>query len=394
MDLSTLHLAHEVLHHRGIRAAARATGRAPSTVSGAIARMEAAIAVQLIRREGSHFVLTLEAERRAAHFASASRAIAALLEGAGPVARRVPPVRLKALARFAIVAHCGSIRAAARQLETGQPQLARQMDDLERALGLPLLERTRHGSTLNVAGRRVLPLAENVVGEWERISHEATARFRHDVATWRIGTVLPMGHESSVARMLARFSVLWTAGRKRHRLLISGHTADELMIGLKSRRFDLVILDHGHVPQEFQSIELSTTPLALVGHESIVPEGADLRALLRAQPLALPSARSGIRQESMAFLNGLMGEREAREIGCVEVDSIPVIINLVAEHGYLSILPLDSVERLPFPLRRVSLAPAHMQRLVVVWRRVGLPEALIDAVRCAARETAPPEKTD
>lgn len=69
---------------------------------------------------------------------------------------------------------------------------------------------------------------------------------------------------------------------------------------------------------------------------------------------------------------------------------MPVIINLVAAHGHLSVLPLDSVARLPFPLRRISLAPDHMQRLVVAWRRGDGPEPLIEALRSVALDPDAP----
>lgn len=384
MDILTLHLAEAVLRHRSIRAVARQAGRAPSTVSGAVSRVEAAIAVPLIRREGANLVLTIEAEQRAPHFARLAGAIRALLAPAAPA--RVPAIRIAALARLAAVAHAGSIRAAARRVGVGQPQLARQMADLERMLGLPLLARTPGGTTLSERGRAILPLAEAVVEDWEGIASAAANRFRRDMATWRIGTVLPLGHESSIARMLARLTVMWAHERRRHPLLMSSHTADELMIGLKSRRLDLIVVDHARIPREFLSLPLATTPLALVGRRDVLAPDADMPALLRRHALVLPSARSGIRQESMAYLTRILGERGARDLPLVELDSIPVIINLVAEHGYLSVLPLDSVTRLPFALNHVSLAPDHMQRLVLAWRRTGLPASLVEMVSQAMED--------
>ena len=51
MDVLTLCLAHEVLTLQSIRKVARQTGCAPSTVSGALSRLEAAVAVPLVRRD-------------------------------------------------------------------------------------------------------------------------------------------------------------------------------------------------------------------------------------------------------------------------------------------------------------------------------------------------------
>lgn len=388
MDLLTLHLTNLVLTCRSVREAARLSGRAPSTVSAALARTESAIAAPLVIRQRASLVLTLEAERRAAVFAEVAHGIARILDVAGLPPQPVPPIGIAALTRLSVVAHSGSIRAAARRVGIGQPQLTRQLADLERHLGVVLLSRGSAGSGLTAAGRRLLPHIEAVTAGWEQISRAAAERFRSDITTWRVGTVMPMGHESSISRMLARLAVLWSAQQGRHRLRISSHTADELMLGLKTRRFDLVVLDHARIPADFHSIPVSTNPLALVGHESLMPDDPDIPALLRRHPLALPSAKSGIRQESMAYLARVLGDEALRRLPIAEIDTIPVIINLVAHYGYLSVLPMDSAVRLPFALRCHSLAPDAVQRLVMVWLRAGLPETLTDLLRRAAEEAA------
>ena len=356
-------------------------GRSPSTVSAALGRLEAAIAAPLVRREGANFVLTLEAEKRVDAISAARAAVRDLMLAAGRADGFVPSISVEVLRRFSVVAHQGSIRSAAQSLGVGQPQLTRQMADLERKLGVSLLDRARSGVNLTAAGRLALPHAESIVSGWEEVSEAASQRFRRDIMTWRIGTVMPLGHESSIARMLANLVVAWGTEQKRHPLFISTGPADELVAGLKSRRFDLVVVDHAQVPQDFLFLEISRSPLALVGDASIIGPSPDIRQLLRKHRLALPSVRSGIRQEAMRYLEQMLGSERAVLDGVVEVDSIPVIINLVALHGYLSILPQMSLVRLPFSLRHISLAPERLQRLVMVWRRSGLPQPLLDAVR-------------
>lgn len=392
MDLLTLGLCREILSSRSIRRAAAALGRAPSTASGALFRLESEIAVPLVRREGAALVLTLEAERCLPAIIATCERAQAFLHTAGLGQAPVPPIRLDTLLRFQVVAQSGSIRAAARNLGVGQPQLTRQMRDLERVIGQPLLARTPRGVGLTPLGRRLVPLAEGIVTEWEQVSSAAAERFRRHASAWRIGTVMPLGHESSIARMLARLAVLWAPHQRRHPLQISSHSADELMAGLKSRRFDLVVLDHGLVPRDFHSLLISRSPLALVGAPHLLT--SDAAAAVTRHPLVLASPRSGIRQETMRWLEGLLGPERTRAVEILEVEAMPVIINLVAHHGYLSVLPLASVLRLPFDLAHVSLAPGHMRELVMVWRRSGLPDALIDAVYRAtlheqAQEPAP-----
>lgn len=380
MDLLTLCLTDRFLRVRSVREVARQTGRAPSTVSGALARTEAAIARPLVRRDGAALVLTLEGEMQASRIAAAADAAHALLAAAGRPPAPVPAIRIATLARFLAVAQGGSIRAAARRLGIGQPQLTRQMAELDRQLGSPLLERGRGGSTLTRTGQAMLDPSEALVAAWDSIAQGAPDRFRQEIATWRIGSVLPMGHESTIARMLARLIAHWSAGGGRQQLMLSNQTADELMLGLKTRRFDLVLLDHAKVPRDLLFETLVVTPLALFGTADRLPMD-NVAGALRRSPLAVPSGRSGLRQEIMAYLEAAVGRADLHGLKLVEVDSIPVIINLVAHHGHLSVLPLDAVRHLPFNLAHISLAPDHMQRLVMVWRHSGLPEPLLDAVR-------------
>ena len=382
MDVLTLCLAHEVLTLQSIRKVARQTGCAPSTVSGALSRLEAAVAVPLVRRDrAASFVLTLEAQHRLPALTALVGRIRDFLREAGrPVGERPPAVGIKALLRFAAIAHSGSIRGSARSLKIGQPQLTRQMSDLERMLGATLLTRSAAGALPTALGERLLPIAEGIVMEWEALSHAASERFRKELATWRIGTVVPLGHESSIARMLARLTINWSPHQARHPLHISSHSAEELMAGLKSRRFDLIVVDHNRIPSDFISTTLSTTPLALVGQRRLMARTSDVAALLTDHPVVLPSQRNGIRQEAMHYMEGRLGREQLAAIPIVEIDSIPVIINLVAEHGYLSVLPQSAIARLPFDLGHVSLAPGHMLTLAMAWRRGGLPEALLNAV--------------
>lgn len=63
---------------------------------------------------------------------------------------------------FLAVAREPSLRRAARALGVGQPTVARRLQALESALGIPLFERTPDGHRLTRAGEDLLPLAESI----------------------------------------------------------------------------------------------------------------------------------------------------------------------------------------------------------------------------------------
>lgn len=377
MDTATLCLTETIFRTGSIREAGRIEGRAPATVSAALARLEASLAVPLMRREGGSLVLTLEAQNRLAALGEIVEAVRALLEPAGQADRAAAiAINIATLTRFSAAAHTGSIRSAARGLGLGQPQLTRQLSELESRLGYALLERTRNGVSCTELGLRALPLAERVIAGWEAMSAASTARFRRNMATWRLATVVALGHESAIAKRLAHLAAAWRLKHPRQPLFISAGNADELIAGLKARRHDAALIDHADYPREFEGCVISDTPLALVGSvESMAGfSAADFAKLLRQRPLALPSQQNGLRQHASRFLDEILDDREQREIGLVEVDSIPVIINLVARHGFLSILPQAVLSRLPFALSSIALGPDHRQILTLIWRGHALPD--------------------
>lgn len=371
MDLSTLCLVHGILDERGIRRAAAAAGRPASSASAALRRVEAVLSVPLVRRDGQALVPTLEAEARLPRFAEIARAALSLAALGGRA--KAPAVSLGALARFTAAVRAGSINAAARELGLGQPQLTRQLTHLEKAVGCKLLDRSATGIGCTPAGLEALALAERIAAAWESLFAASAERFRRSAATWRLGTVIPFGHESEIAAMLARLAVGWRAARPRQPLFLSSTTADELVAGLKNRRFDLILLDTDRYPAEFEGRLIARSRLALAGPRSLGGEDRqDLAALIRAHPVAVPSPRSGLRQMTDRFLEATLSPAERARLTLVEVDSIPVIINLVLRHGHLSVLPEQSVANVAPPLSLLPLDAAYQQSLSLVWPRDAL----------------------
>ena len=66
-------------------------------------------------------------------------------------------MELRHLRYFIAVADAGSLTVAAEQkLHTSQPSLSRQIRDLEREVGVPLINRSAHGVDLTSAGKAFL----------------------------------------------------------------------------------------------------------------------------------------------------------------------------------------------------------------------------------------------
>lgn len=82
---------------------------------------------------------------------------------------------LQHLRTFFEVARTGNVSRAAERLYITQPALSRQMDNLEKSLGIPLFTRHSRGMKLTEAGRRLYEFAEKalrIVAEAERALKE------------------------------------------------------------------------------------------------------------------------------------------------------------------------------------------------------------------------------
>ena len=88
---------------------------------------------------------------------------------------RLPRVELRHLRYFVAVAETGSVsRAATDRLHVAQPSLSRQIRDLEKEVGVPLLERTPRGIRLTDAGHAFLAEARTIL----KYADEAVLRAR------------------------------------------------------------------------------------------------------------------------------------------------------------------------------------------------------------------------
>ncbi len=68
-----------------------------------------------------------------------------------------PVVRIEQLEYIAAVTRLGSLRRAAEELHLSQPALSETVRNLERELGVDLLERKRSGAKISDEGRELLP---------------------------------------------------------------------------------------------------------------------------------------------------------------------------------------------------------------------------------------------
>lgn len=77
------------------------------------------------------------------------------------------PDRLELLETFIRVADTGALSRAARSQGLSQPSVSRRLKSLEATTGVKLVHRTTHHLELTDEGRRLLPVARELLSKWE-----------------------------------------------------------------------------------------------------------------------------------------------------------------------------------------------------------------------------------
>ncbi|HTQ98662.1 MAG TPA: hydrogen peroxide-inducible genes activator [Candidatus Acidoferrum sp.] len=143
---------------------------------------------------------------------------------------------IKQLEYFVTVARASSFHGAADQLGVTQPALTIQIAALEKLLGVQLFDRSRAGTLLSPAGREMLPLAREILDQYQQLAdlgeqsgHEMAGNYRMGVSPtigpYLLPRVLPVLHQ--------RFPHL--------KLHIQEDVPRKLEQGLDSGTFDLIL---------------------------------------------------------------------------------------------------------------------------------------------------------
>lgn len=241
---------------------------------------------------------------------------------------------LRQLRTFVHVAELGSISAAAERLHVAQPALSRQLQALERDLGVRLLQRHGRGVALTEAGSHLLARSTNVLHALDEIREEL--RETGDASHGQVSFALP----PTVAEVLCgplveRFSRRFPQVRLSISTGFSGYVLDWLQRGLA----DVAVLYDVAASPTLRLRPLAPERLYLVepaagGAHAPVPV-----AELARRPMILPRPQHGLRRvlDMAATRLGLT------LVPVIEVDSLPLQLDLVRRGFGATVLPLAAV---------------------------------------------------
>jgi DNA-binding transcriptional LysR family regulator len=258
-------------------------------------------------------------------------------------------MRIEQLEYLVAVAAHGSLRRASEQLHLSQPALSEALRNLERELGVVLLDRHRSGAKVSIAGRELLqPMAE-VLDSVARL--RAAAGDHLATQGLRIGTV-NAGTAGLVLPAMRAFQAQHPASTVEIRNLQQA----DIQVSLAEGTLDLGLvnlLDGDDVPPGLERIPLLTgRPVAVLpaGHP-LAGRSAVAAAELRGERLI--TMRAGYLMHR--FVHRLFGAEPPGEWH--SVDGAEMGKMMVAEGMGIAVLPSYSVHG--DPLERAGLIVAR-----------------------------------
>jgi LysR family nitrogen assimilation transcriptional regulator len=230
------------------------------------------------------------------------------------------------------VADCGSLSRAAEMLRTSQPSLSQQIKHLEAELGVELLHRHARGVTLTELGHAFCAHARTILKDVDRAKEAIIARSESPAGKVSVG--LPTSACRGIAPQLIRIVSDKYPNISLHILEGMTGTLDEwVQLG----RLDVALLYDRKAFANIEPIEIMLEDLMLMaGTGNPILQRAEIQfSELQALPIVLPSNQHVIRNliERLAARENIVLNR------VMDCDSLPGIIQLVRNGGYMTVMP-------------------------------------------------------
>ena len=292
------------------------------------------------------------------------------------------------LRAFVCVARSLSFARACEQLHLSQPALSLAIRDLERALGGRLFSRTTRQVRLTPEGAELLPLAEQLLADWERVGEGVRRRFALEAGN--------LGVAAMPSFAANRLPALLQAYRSRH---------PEVVLAIRDVIHEQVLdlVESGRVEVGFcfepeSSPALAFEPLYVDRFIAIVPRDSALarrRTVKAAELLAdhfialeRPSSMRRLIESSLA---GAGLPFDAR----LYCDQLTTVIQLVAKGLGVSMIPSLSrpqaeaagVKCLEFTAPVIRRAVGVVRRKDQQWTAAAQPLVEIARAQCPAVTT-------
>ena len=275
---------------------------------------------------------------------------------------------LRQLQYLKLLAEHGAFGRAAEAAHVTQPTLSAGIQELERTLGAPVVDRARSGVILTAVGEEALRRATVILNEAEELVEAAknagqplTGRFRLGV----IPTIAPFLLPRALPVLRDRYPKLRLFLREdlTHRL-IAALKAGQLDAALIALPYDMAGLDWAHVSDD-ELLAALPNGHPLSSHSSATPEELEREGLI------LLEDGHCLREHALAAC-GLKPPKGTAEEETFAATSLPTLVQMVGSGLGVSFLPAMAVEAglaKAAPVTVMPIGAKHPSReIVVAWR--------------------------
>jgi len=274
-------------------------------------------------------------------------------------------VELRHLRYFVAVAEELSFTRAALRLRTAQPSLSQQIRQLEKAVGVKLLDRSRHHVALTNAGRIFLRQAKDIL---DRV--EYAQRLAKQAAGGQAGDLSVGTFPSADVRILPVLRPLVAAHLPDLRLILHSKYAVEPLAGLQSGTLDVAFMRGPTQAEGLEVVELLREEIVLVmpSHHALARRRKVPVKILDDLPcITMERSLSPALHDATA---ALYREASIRMHAVSSADNVLGHLQLVQEGLGFALLPDSMTSLLPagVTFRPLDYDPVPTVSIVVAWK--------------------------
>lgn len=237
---------------------------------------------------------------------------------------------------FMAVAQAQSYSKAAAALNLSQPTLSRQVQLLEAELGQPLLERHGRGVRLTESGKAMLAHGRSICAAVDAAKADMAARLQSPRGKVRLG-LPPLVASLITPDVVQQFLQACPDAS----IIVEESLSIRLREWLLADRLDVAVLFDPSPTPQLLTEPLAREPLVLISTRPL-PERVKVGQLVD-YPLVLPSRPQALR---MIFDDAVEDQQLPLRI-VAEVDSIKMVLSLVARNVGCSVVPASAVKTWP-----------------------------------------------
>ncbi len=277
---------------------------------------------------------------------------------------------LRQLQYLKLLAEHGSFSRAAEAAYVTQPTLSAGVQELEKILGAPVVDRARSGVILTKVGEEAVRRAEDVLARAEDLVQAARSAGRPLSGRFRLGvipTIAPFMLPRALPALRAAFPEL--------RLFLREDLTSKLIAGLKAGALDaaLIALPYDALGIDVAHVDDDELYAALPSDHPVLDEPRLTMAALQGEDLIFLEDGHCLREHALKACRIDDPKTNAGEEGFAAT-SLATLVQMVGSGLGVSLLPAMAVEAglteaAPVAVRRIAELSRPSREIVVAWRQ-------------------------